>query len=108
MADTAKILGQTANASSEVDLYTVPGATSTVISSIVVCNRSVTATTFRIYVAIAGAAATNAQYLYYDVSLPGLDTFIATIGATLATTDVLRVLSGNANVSFNAFGIEST
>ena len=107
MADNAKLLGQTADASSEVDLYTVPGATSTVVSSVVVCNRSATATTFRIYVADAGAAASNEQYLYYDVALPGNDTFIATIGVTLEATDVLRVLSGNANVTFNAFGIES-
>lgn len=108
MADAAKLLGQSAPAATtEIDLYTVPAVTSTVVSSIVVCNRSATATTFRIYVADAGAAAANLQYLYYDVAIPGNDTFIATIGATLETTDVLRVFAGSANLTFNAFGIES-
>lgn len=108
MADTAILLGQTADASSEISLYTVPGATNTVVSSVVVCNRGSTATTFRISVRDGGGATANQDFLHFDVPIAGNDTFIATIGATLEATDVIRVLSGNANVSFNAFGIEST
>ena len=109
MADTGKILGQSAPAATtETPLYTVPGATTATISSVTVCNRGITATTFRIYCAIAGAATTNAQYVYYDEIVPANKTFTATIGATLGATDVLRCYAGNANLSFNAFGIEST
>jgi hypothetical protein len=106
MADTFKILGQAALAATTLtDVYTVPGATSTTISTISICNRS-TATTFRISVAIAGAANTNAQYTHYDVPLPANDTLLITAGYTLATTDVLRVYAGSANVSVNVFGVE--
>jgi hypothetical protein len=48
------------------------------------------------------------MYLYYDVTLAGNDTFIATIGITLATTDVVSVYATLATLSFNLFGQEST
>lgn len=109
MADTVKILGQSApNATTETDLYTVPASTSAVVSSIVVCNRGTTSTTFRISVSQAGAATTNKDYLYDDIAIGGMDTFVATIGISLATTDKIRVYAGNANLSFNAFGVEIT
>lgn len=51
MANTLKVLGQSApGAASQTTLYTVPAATSTVVSSIVVCNRSATPTSFRVAV----------------------------------------------------------
>lgn len=109
MADTVKILGQSApNATTETDLYEVPSAKSAVVSSIVVCNRGTTSTTFRISVSQAGAATTNKDYLYDDITIGGMDTFVATIGISLATTDKIRVYAGNANLSFNAFGVEIT
>lgn len=108
MAQTLKLIGQSApSATTETDLYTVPGATTTVVSSLVICNRS-TATTFRVYVADAGAVTANKMYLYYDTPIGANDTFIATIGITLEATDVLRVYAGSANLSFNAFGAENT
>lgn len=104
-----KVLGQSVpSATTLTDIYTVPASTSTVISSISICNTSSTATTFRISVAVAGAANTNKQYLYYDVTIAGNDTFVATIGITLATTDVVRVYSTLATLSFNLFGSEKT
>jgi len=59
-------------------------------------------------VAVAGAALATKQYLYYDVAIGGNDTFMATIGITLATTDVVRVYATLATLSFNLFGIETT
>jgi hypothetical protein len=107
LTDTIKILAQTnPSATTLTDSYTVPGATSTTISSIVVANRSATPTSFRVSVAAAGAADNNKQYLYYDLAIPGNDTFIATVGITLATTDVLRVYATLATLSFNIFGVE--
>ena len=109
MPDTVKILGQIApNATTETDLYEVPSSRSAVVSSIVVCNRGTTSTTFRISVSQAGAATTNKDYLYDDITIGGMDTFVATIGISLATTDKIRVYAGNANLSFNAFGVEIT
>ena len=107
MANVYKILGQSSpSATTSTDLYTVPATTSTVCSSLSICNRGGTPTTFRVSISPAGAAIENKDYLYYDVTLAGNDTFIATIGVTLATTDKIRVYSGNANLSFQIFGTE--
>jgi hypothetical protein len=107
MATTPKVLGQSAPlAATLTDLYTVPGATNTTASSITVCNTSASPTSFRISVAIAGAVDATSQYLYYDVIIPGTDTFIATVGATLEATDVIRVYATLATLTFQAFGIE--
>lgn len=105
--NTYKILGQSSpSATTETVLYTVPAATSTVCSSLSICNRGGTQTTFRVSISQGGASTTNKDYLYYDVTLAGNDTFIATIGVTLATTDVVRIYSGNASLSFQLFGTE--
>ena len=107
MANVYKILGQISpSATTETDLYTAPALTSTVCSSISICNRGGTATTFRVSMSQGGGATANKDYLYYDVTIAGNDTFIATIGVTLATTDVVRVYSGNTSLSFQIFGTE--
>ena len=109
MANVLKVLGQSApGAATLTTLYTVPALTSTVCSSIVVCNRSATATSFRVAVRPAGAAISNEMYLYYDVTIAGNDTFIATIGISLATTDVVSVYATLATLSFNLYGQETT
>jgi hypothetical protein len=107
MAEVFKVLGQP-GATTPTTLYTVPSSTSTTLSSIVICNRSATATSFRISVAVGGAVDANNQYLYYDQVIEGNSTFVAQVGITLATTDLIRVYTTLATVSFNAFGIEVT
>jgi len=107
MADTLKVLGQAALAATTLtDIYTVPASTSATISSVVICNRGGTATTFRIAIAVAGAGNANAQYLYYDQAIDANSSFIATIGVTLAATDVLRAYTPGSSVSVNVFGVE--
>lgn len=108
MADTLKVLAQVAPTSGVLtDLYTVPGATSTMVSSVLVSNRGTTPLTFRLSIAVAGAADDTKQYLYWDVVVPARDTFAATIGISLAATDVLRgMISGLG--SFNVLGVEVT
>ena len=107
MPTTYKILGQSApSATTSTDLYTVPSATQTVVSSIVVCNRDSAAATYRISAASAGAALANAQYIAYDVTVGGNDSTIITIGATLGATDKIRVYASTANLTFTAYGSE--
>jgi len=109
MATTLKVLGQqNPNATTLTTLYTVPSATSTVISSLCVCNRSATPTTFRVAIRPAGASISNEHYLYYDIEILGNDTFIATIGLTLSTTDVVSVYSTLATLSFHLYGQENS
>ena len=109
MADATKVLSQTIpSVTTLTDSYTVPGATTTVVSSFTVCNQAGTDASFRISVAVAGAADTPKQYLYFDLPLPANDTFAGTLGISLAATDVVRVYASSANLSFNFFGVEVT
>lgn len=105
--ETQKILGQVnPSATTLTTAYTVPAATAAVVSSIVVCNAASGGTTFRVSVAQAGASDAPKQYLYFDVPIDGNDTFIATIGATMAATDVVRVYAGDTSLAFSIFGVE--
>ena len=104
---TQKILGQLLPVAGVLtDLYTVPAATSTVTSTLTVCNQSAVATTFRVAVRQAGASITNKQYIYFDVELAGNDTLAATLGLTLAAADVISVSNAAGTCSFSLFGQE--
>lgn len=109
MISTYKVLGQQATVSTtDTTLYTVPALTSTIVSTITVCNRGATNGTFRIAVRPAGATLANNHYLYYDNLITANETISLTIGLTLATTDVITVYASNANMTFSAFGTELT
>jgi len=107
MPTTYKVLGQSApSATTATTLYTVPSATSAVVSTIQVCNRSSSTDTFRIAVRPSGASLASQHYLAYDVGLAGNDAISITVGISLSTTDVITVYAGSANLSFTAFGAE--
>lgn len=93
----------------EIPLYTVPAGTSTVISSITVCNTGTGIETFKIRIQKSlpiSLFANKADYLYYDLPIKSGDTFIATIGATLSQSDIIYVSSSSGAVQFMAFGSE--
>jgi glucose-6-phosphate dehydrogenase assembly protein OpcA len=107
MPQTHKVLGQSNPAATTLTtLYTAPAQA--IVSTITVCNTASSATTYRIAVRIAGASIATSQYLAYDAALPANDTVTLTLGVTLATTDVISVYAGAANVAFSAFGVEIT
>ena len=107
MATNYKILGQSKpGAATQTTLYTVPASTQAIVSSLVVCNQSATATSFRINLDVDGGGDESKEYIYYDLPIDGNDTFIATIGATLGSTDLIRCYNTLATCSFTAFGSE--
>ena len=109
MAATYKVLGQSApSATTATTLYTVPSSTSTIVSTLTVCNRDTTSGTFRIAVRPSGASLANQHYVVYDSAIAANDTVTFTLGITLATTDVVTIYASSANMSFNAFGSELT
>lgn len=109
MAETQKVLGQAALAATTLtDLYTVPSLTQAVVSTVMVCNRSGTPTTFRLSVAVAGAANDDKQYITYDAPLAANEVWSYTIGATLGAADVVRGYAAAATVSMALFGAEVT
>lgn len=108
MAEALKILGQVAPIDTNNNiLYTVPALTMSTISSVVVCNRTATAATFRISVAANNASDDVKQYLFYDQELDANSTYAISIGITLTAGDVVRVRASAINaLSFNIFGVE--
>lgn len=106
MATTYKVLGQ-ANpaATTATTLYTVPSATSAVVSTITVAGLT-GGGTFRISVRPGGAVQANQHYLVYDAAIGAGETIALTLGVTLATTDVITVYSNVATLAFQAFGSE--
>ena len=109
MPSAYKVLGQLVPAATTPgNLYTVPVATSTVVSTINVCNTATTSATYRIAVRPAGATLAQLHYLVYDATVLANDSVPITIGITLATTDVITVYSSSGAVVFSCFGSEIT
>jgi len=108
MPTVYKVLGQSyPTGATNTSLYTVPSATSAVVSTIVVCNQtSGAADTFSLAIRPAGATLANQHYVYRDISLGAGSTFTGTFGITLAATDVVTINSANGTTSFNLFGSE--
>lgn len=107
MATNYKVLGQVSpSAVTATTLYTVPGATQAVVSTLSICNTTASAITYRVSVRPLGAVQTTAMYLVYDVSLPANTTNTLTLGITLGLTDVVTVYASATAVAFNAFGSE--
>jgi glucose-6-phosphate dehydrogenase assembly protein OpcA len=107
MPTTYKVLAQSnPSATTATTLYTVPSSTSTVVSTITVCNQAASAASFRIAVRPAGATLAAVHYVAYDVALAANDTTAITLGLTLATTDVVTVYASSATLSFHAYGSE--
>jgi hypothetical protein len=109
MPTVYKVLGQSApSATTNTNLYTVPSATSAVVSTLVVANRSTSAAAYRIAIRPAGATIANQHYIAFDVTVGAGDSTTLTLGITLAATDIVTVYATSANLSFNAFGSEIT
>ena len=107
MATSYKVLAQSApSATTDTPIYTVPTATMTVVSTIVVANRSASDAQYRIAVRPNGAPLANEHYLAYDVTVGASDSTTITLGITMDADDVLNIYASSADLSFNVFGSE--
>ena len=107
MATSYKVLGQSApSATTATDVYTVPAATETVISTVIIANRAASAGTFRLSVRPNGGTQTNAMYCAYDVPVAANDSTTLTLGLTVDAADVITVYCSSADMSINIFGTE--
>jgi hypothetical protein len=105
---TYKSLGQLdPSAATLTDLYTVPGSTSAIVSTITATNRSGTPTSIRLAHSVGGGAVANKDYFAYDMPILANQTITLTLGIAMATTDKLRAYATLATVSFNAWGVEN-
>ena len=107
MATTYKVLGQVApSATTATTLYTVPSATQTVASTLVITNRASSTATYRVAVRPAGATLSNEHYIVYDTTLAVNDAVFLTLGLTLGATDVITVYASSATTTFSVYGSE--
>lgn len=100
MAKAYKNWGITPTATSLTSLYVVPAATSTVCSSLTVCNKSDVLTSYRFSI--------NGFYIAYDATIDGNETRVFTIGMSLAATNEVKVYATLATLDFVLFGCEIT
>ena len=107
MANAYKILGQ-ANlvAETATNVYTVPAATETVISTIILANLDSSANTFRISLRPDGASQADQHYIAYDVPIAANDSTTLTLGITLNAADVVTVYCSSADMTVSIFGTE--
>jgi hypothetical protein len=109
MANTYKVLGQALPAANTFnDVYTVPVATSAIISTLNVCNTTLSNVTFRVAIRPANVALLTKHYVVFETPLPAQDSIALSLGMTMGNTDVLTVFSYHGNVVFSLFGTEIT
>tara|TARA_Y100000385_G_scaffold100313_2_gene103697 strand:+ start:19736 stop:20068 length:333 start_codon:yes stop_codon:yes gene_type:complete len=89
-------------------LYTTPGSTEAVISSLVICNQSSSAITVRIGLDATEGTPGADEFLVYDASVAGNDTVALTLGITMPASKYLRVSSSANTIAFSAFLSEIT
>ena len=110
MPTAYKTLGQSnPSATTATSLYTVPSSTSTVVSTITVCNQSASNASFSIALMNSSefnASAPAATFLIRGAVVPAADTLVLTMGLTANTGAVIAANTNSANISFAAFGSE--
>ena len=98
MATTTKALARTAAATSSATLYTVPSATTAVVTNIVVTNTAGTAATFTL--TLDGVA------MFTTVALAANSTAMFDLKQVLATTKIIAGFASATTVNFHISGVE--
>lgn len=104
MAVTYGVRGSVSDASTEQTLYTVPASKNAKIK-VSVANRS-SSTTYRVAIVSGGGATATDDYILYDETLAANEALTSEV-LTLTETDIVRVESGSATVTFMAYGLET-
>lgn len=113
MAATYKILAQSApttngsGTAAASGQYVVPVSTSTVVSTIAVCNTTSSSAAAYIYTVPSGGTSGTGNALVYNNSIPANTTTTFTLGITLAAGSALIFGSGTSgSLTFQAYGSE--
>jgi len=105
-----KVLAQSSPGNTAViNVYTVPAATNTIISTLMICNRANVNTSYNIAVQPSGAALANQHYIAFNSVVPANDSIALTVGMSLAAADNIAIqanTTGNNNLGFTLFGTE--
>lgn len=98
MATTSKALFRGAASTSSATLYTVPSATTTVVTNIVVTNTVTGDATFTILLDDVSIATT--------VTVGGFDTTVIDLKQVLAQNKTIKGLASATTVNFHISGVE--
>ena len=98
MATTSKALARAAAATSNTTLYTVPGATTAIVTNIAVANTAASAGTFTINL--------NGTALLSGVAIAANTTAFFDLKQTLAATQTISGSASATTVNFHISGVE--
>lgn len=98
MATTTKALARTAAATSSATLYTVPSATTAVVTNIVVANTAASAATFTLTL--------DGVDIFKTAAIAANSTAMFDLKQVLAATKVIAGLASATTVTFHISGVE--
>jgi len=110
MPTSYRILGQQNPGTTWTTLYntSTSPATSSVLSTIAVCNTSTTARTFRLATVTSNITPTAPNCIAFDTTVPANETVLITLGTTLGPGHYIKAYGSTTDVTFTAFGAEIT
>jgi hypothetical protein len=98
MATITKVLARTAASTSSTTLYTVPAATTTVVTNIVICNPTASAVTASMTI--------NAIDLLGSVSLAANSSAFFDLKQVIPATQIIAGSASSTSVDFHISGVE--
>jgi hypothetical protein len=98
MAVTSKVLARQAAATSSTTLYTVPSATTTIVTNIVVANGAATAGTFTLLL--------NDIELQKDTAIAANSSIYIDLKQALPATQTIKGLASATTIDFHISGVE--
>ena len=98
MAVVSKVLARTAAATSSTTLYTVPSATTAVVTNIVICNPTTSSVTASLLL--------NDVDLLGSVAVAANTTAFFDLKQVLNTTQTIKGLASSTSVDFHISGVE--
>lgn len=98
MAVTSKVLARTAAATSSTTLYTVPSATTAVVTNIAICNPTAASVTASILL--------NDTDLLGAVSVAANSTIVVDLKQVLPATQTIKGFASSTSVDFHISGVE--
>ena len=98
MATTSKALFRGAASTSNTTLYTVPSATTTIVTNIVVSNTAASAATFDLSL--------DAVQIFNDAPVEANSSAFLDLKQVLVATDLIEGLASAVTVNFHISGVE--
>jgi hypothetical protein len=98
MATTTKVLARAAAATSLTTLYTVPSATTTVVTNIAVTNTSASSQSYTL--SLGGVVFAD------TVTITAKDTILIDLKQTLVATNTITGFASATSVNFHISGVE--